>query len=242
VQGPGSTSTSLTDRFVKAKLSVMELLTVAGAAQRLGVTTRQVQHLVASGALRMLARGVVDETSVERYLASRGGFRWRPWSEPTAWGAVALLSGRDAVWMGASQRSRLRRRLSAMNAEELAGHARGRAVVSRYTGHTSTASRLRPRVVDTSGAAEALGLTATAAVDGYVAAGELDAIVAGHGLIRDDAGPFTLRAVGMPLDVVADLARTAAALAALDLAGSLDVRERRAGLDALTGALEQLRG
>ncbi|MEV4507451.1 hypothetical protein AB0K00_00635 [Dactylosporangium sp. NPDC049525] len=219
----------------------MELLTVASAAQRLGVTTRRVQHLVASGQLRMLARGVVDETSVERYLASRGDFRGRPWLEPTAWGAVALLSGRDAAWMGESQRSRLRGKLRTLGARELAGRARGRAVVSRYTGHTSTAGRLRGQVVDTSAAAEALGLTATAAVDGYVAAGELDALVARHGLVRTDAGPFTLRATGMPLDVVTDLAHSATVLAALDLAESLDIRERSAGIDALTGALERFR-
>ena len=215
---------------------------MAAAAQRLGVSTRRVQHLVASGTLRMLARGVVDETSVERYLATHRGFRWRPWSEPTSWGAVALLSDRDAAWMGDSQQSRLRGRLRAVNAGELAGRARARAVVSRYTGHTSTAGRLRGHVVDTAAAAEALGLTGTAAVDGYVAAGELDAIVARHGLIRDDGGAFTLRATGFPLDLVTDLARGGTVLAALDLAESLDVRERHAGLDALTGTLERFRG
>ena len=219
----------------------MELVTVGDAAARLGVSTRQVQHLVAAGALRSLARGVIDATSVERYLASRGGHRWRAWSGPTSWGAVALLSGRDAGWVGTSQRSRLRGQLRAMAAEELVGRARGRAVASRYIGHSSTAGRLREQVVDTSRAGEALGLTATAAVDGYVAAGELDAIVARHGLVRDEAGPFTLRVTGMPLDVVAELAGAGPVLAALDLAESLDVRERRAGLDALTSALDRFR-
>jgi hypothetical protein len=217
----------------------MELLTVAEAAARLGVTVRRVQHLAADGTLRMLARGVVDEISVERYLTSRAGFRWRPWSEPTAWGAVAVLSGRDAAWMGRSQRSRLRGQLRTLPAGELAARARGRAFASRYTGHTSTASRLRPQVVEAS--TEALGLTATTAIDGYVATGALDGLVARHGLVRDDAGPFTLRATGMPLDVVADLAHASPVLAALDLAESLDVRERRAGVDTLTAALERFR-
>jgi excisionase family DNA binding protein len=219
----------------------MALLTVANAAERLGVSTRRVQHLVANGTLTALARGVIDETSVDRYLASRAGFRGRSWSEATAWGAVALLSGRDASWMGDSQRSRLRSRLRIRTAGDLAGRARGRAVVSRYTGHTSTASRHRDQVVDTSAAAEALGLTATAAVDGYVAAGALDVLIARHGLVRDDAGPFTLRATGMPLDVVAEVAHAGPVLAALDLAESLDVRERRAGVEALTRALERFR-
>jgi hypothetical protein len=219
----------------------MELLTVAGAAQRLGVTSRRVQHLVANGTLRALARGVIDETSVERYLASSGGYRLRPWSEATAWGAVALLSGHEAAWMGGSQRSRLRGRLRALSSGELAGRARGRAVASRYAGHRSTASRLRGQVVDTSAAGVALGLTATATVDGYVAAGDLDALVARHGLVHDDAGPFTLRATGMPLGIVAELAHAGPVLAALDLAESLDIRERRVGIETLTSALERFR-
>lgn len=215
---------------------------MAQAADRLGVTTRQVQHLVADGTLVSPARGIIDEGSVERYLASRGGHRFRPWSEATAWGAVALLSGREATWMAGSQRSRLRGRLSVAGAEELVGRARGRAVASRYTGHTSTAGRLRQQVVDLSHGGEALGLTATTAVDGYVASGELDALVARHGLARDEAGPFTLRATGMPLDVVAELAHAGPVLAALDLAESLDIRERRAGTAALTDALARFRG
>ncbi|UWZ55056.1 hypothetical protein Daura_01870 [Dactylosporangium aurantiacum] len=201
------------------------MLTVAGAAERLGITTRRVQYLVAGGILTSPARGVIDELPVERYLATRGGFRWRAWQEATAWGAVALLSGREVNWMGNTQQSRLRGQLRTVNAAELVGRARERAAVSRYTGHTGTADRLRGQVVDTSAAAESLGLTATAAVDGYVATGALDGLVAAHGLIHDEAGPFTLRATGMPLDVVARLAHTAPVLAALDLAESLDVRE-----------------
>lgn len=97
-------------------------------------------------------------------------------------------------------------------------------------------------MVDTSRAAEALGLTATTAIDGYVAADELDALVARHGLTPDDTGPFTLRATGMRLDIVADLARNGLVVAALDLAASLDVRERGVGVGALTDALERFRG
>jgi hypothetical protein len=73
---------------------VMSLLAFSEAAERLGVSTRQVQHLVARRELRSLARGVVDETSVERLLAVRRGEHTRTWAETTAWAAVALLSGR----------------------------------------------------------------------------------------------------------------------------------------------------
>jgi hypothetical protein len=221
---------------------VMSLLAVSEAAARLGVSTRQVQHLVARGELRSLARGVVDETSVERLLAVRRGSHTRPWAESTAWAAVALLSGREAGWLGESQRSRLRRRLRGMRADELVDRARGRAHVSRYVAHRSAGERLRAELVDTSSAAERLGLAATSAIDGYLVTTALEAVVSRHGLIRDNTGSVTLRATSFDLDVVRDLVSAGDVLAALDLAESLDVRERRAGTDALDRVLGESRG
>ena len=220
----------------------MSLLAVSEAAERLGVSTRQIQHLVARGELRSLARGVVDETSVERLLAVRRGSHTRAWAELTAWGAVALLSGREAGWLGESQRSRLRGRLRALGADEMVERARGRARVSRYSAHRTTGERLRKQLVDTSSAAERLGLTATNAIDGYLATTDLKAVVARHGLIRDDQGGVTLRATSADLGIVRDLAGGSVVLAALDLAESLDIRERRAGIDALNHALGEFRG
>ena len=221
---------------------VMSLLAVAEAAERLGVSTRQVQHLVARGELRSLARGVVDETSVERLLAVRRGSHTRAWAESTAWAAVALLSEREAGWLGESQRSRLRGRLRGMGSDELVDRARGRASVSRYVAHRSAGERLRAELVDTSSATARLGLVATNAIDGYLATTDLEVVVSRHGLIRDDTGSVTLRATSMDLDVVRDLISAGDVLAALDLAESLDVRERRAGTDALHRVLGEFRG
>lgn len=218
---------------------VMSLLPVAEAAKRLGVSTRQVQNLVARGELRSLARGVIDEMSVERLLAVRRGSHTRAWAGPTAWAAVALLSGGRADWLGESQRSRLRARLRGIGAEELVQRTRGRARVHRYVAHRSTGEHLRAELVLTSSAAERLGLTATSAIDGYLAAADLAAVTSRHGLIRDDAGSVTLRATDLDLDVVRGLVIAGDVLAALDLAESLDVRERRVGTDALDRALEQ---
>ncbi|MFD6446472.1 helix-turn-helix domain-containing protein [Promicromonospora sp. NPDC060204] len=218
----------------------MSLLTVGEAAERLGISPRQVQHLVAQGHLRQIARGVVDETSVDRVVAVRGTGHGRAWAEPTAWGAVAILSGSQAEWMGASQRSRLRTRLRGLSSTQLVERARNRAVAFSYAGHPASLPRLRGEIVDTSPASAALGLAATATVDGYVTVGELDAVVHRHGLVRDDDGQVTLRATSMDLAVVRALAETAVTLAALDLAGSLDSRGRHAGLAALDRALERL--
>lgn len=220
----------------------MTLLGVAEAAERLGVSTRQVQHLVAQGRLRSLATGVVDEASVERLLSVRQGSHTRAWAEATAWGALSLLSGGDASWMGRSQRSRLKQRLRTLEVADLVERARGRAAVTRYTAHARTGERLRKELVDTSAVAGRLGLAAGNAVDGYLAASDLARVVADHGLIRDDAGRVTLRATGVDLELVRDLAGGGVVLAALDLAESLEVRERRAGLDALDHALANFRG
>lgn len=220
----------------------MTIVAVSEVAERLGVSTRQVQHLVARGDLRQVARGVLDETSVERLIAVRGGSHRRAWSTETAWGAVALLSGAHAAWMGETQRSRLRARLRALGASELVERARERAEVKRYAAHSSAGQYLRAELVYATDVAGRLGLAAANTIDGYLAEADVAGVVSRHGLIRDDEGRVALRATSMDLEVIRDLAQRSVALAALDLAESLDVRERRAGLDSLDRALESFRG
>lgn len=220
----------------------MTLVGVSTVAERLGVSTRQVQHLVAKGDLRQVARGVIDESSVDRFLAVRGDTRRRAWSEPTAWGAVALLSGAEADWLGSRQRTRLKARLRNLSSIGLVERTRDRAVVARYRAHSSAGRYLRTELVHPVNVAGKLGLAETNDIDGYLATADVDGIVTRHGLIRDDEGRVTLRATAMDLDVVGELARRAVVLAALDLAESLNVRERRAGLVALDQALEDFRG
>ncbi len=219
----------------------MDLLTVAEAAERLGVSTRQVQHLVAGGELRQVARGALDRTSVERLVAVRGGSHRRAWSEATAWGAVALLSGASAGWMGGSQRSRLKARLRQLSATELVERARERAQATRYSAHSRIGQYLFGELVYAADVAARLGLAATNDIDGYLAADDVPGVVSRHGLIRDEEGRVTLRATSMDLDVVKDLSEEGVVLAAIDLAESLNVRERRAGIDALNSALETFR-
>lgn len=113
--------------------------------------------------------------------------------------------------------------------------------MSRYVAHRSAGERLRAELVGTSSAAARLGLAATNVIDGYLATTDLEAVVSRHGLVRDDTGSVTLRATFMDLDVVRDLVNAGDVLAALDLAESLDVRERRAGIDALDRALGKFR-
>lgn len=220
----------------------MNLIAVSEAAARLGVSTRQVQHLVARGELQQVVRGALDETSVERLMAVRGGSHRRAWSEATAWGAVAILSGADAGWMGESQRSRFKGRLRALSAVALVERARDRADVNRYAAHSGTGQYLLGELVYAADVAGRLGLAQTNSIDGYLAVDDVPGLVSRHGLIRDDEGRVALRATSMDLDVVRDLSKGSVVLAALDMAESLDIRERRAGLEALDRALEVFRG
>ena len=231
----------LTVSFVRAKLTVMTLLAVAEVAERLGVTTRQVQHLAAQGDIRMIARGVVDAASVERRIAVHATVHRRAWSEMTAWGAVALLSGVVPEWLGASQVSRLRGRLRSLSATHLVERARGRARVTRYVGHSRSHDRIAAELISSLQNSAALGLADTNAVDGYLADVNVAALVRRHGLKRADEGRITLRATSAGAEIVEKVTYSGTILAALDLAESLDARERDAGLGMLDAALERLR-
>jgi len=218
-----------------------DLVGVEEVARLLGVTTRHVRNLTYQGELELVARGLVDRTSLERHLATRQGSRVRAWSEETAWAALALLSEVEADWLGQVQKSRLRTVLREIDARELVSRARNRARVHRFSGHASTAARLRREVVTVHLTSD-LGLVGDAGLfDGYVNTQQLQGLVARHGLARDVRGQYALRATDFDLDAVARIAEATIALAALDSAESLDPRERAVGIDALQHALEKIR-
>ncbi len=226
-----------------------EYLSAAEVARVLGVSVRQVQLLGSSGDLEFGARGLVDRGSLELYRRARQGSRRRAWSESTAWAAVALLSGVDAGWVGATQRSRLRTALrdaSALDnvASVLVARTRNRAVVRRFVGHASSAARLR-REVPVVLVSEVLGLVDDpATVDGYLSAAEVADVVARHGLEESSRGRLVLRSTGFDLAVIEAIATAGGlpVLAALDAAASLDPRTRGVGEAVLRRALDQYVG
>ncbi|MGO4250512.1 DNA-binding protein [Paenarthrobacter sp. RAF54_2] len=217
----------------------MNHVTTAQAAARLGVTQVAVRKLIGTG--QLISVGVVgrvillDADSVEQ-LARVGTRHGRPWTEENAWAALLLLSGNSQVeWVGSTQLSRLRRKLTKMEPAELPILARRRALVHRYRGTTDVVQRLRGHVLATSAAAMAddstgqrFGLTGGAGiVDGYVMSGDAGALKEAYGLIDDREGNVVLREVvtiqaftdGVPLAAIA-----------LDLMESPATRERNAGL------------
>lgn len=222
----------------------MVLMSTRQAAERIGVSVRQVQRLVAGGALTAVGTDRLDADSVEHWLAQRRGGRARAWEEPTAWAAVALLEGHSPDWLGQAQRSRLRAALVDVDSTELATRARNRARIHRYFAHPQALSRMATEVIPAGGLTGIGGLTPRRdRVDGYVGDAALARLVARFRLETDPAGSVVLRETTMPRGVVAELARGKKhVLAGLDLAGSIDARERSAGYRLLGDALAKLRG
>jgi hypothetical protein len=226
-------------------------MSVRSAAQLLGVTEKQVQHLGRRGEVTYLARGVLDSASVRSYQAERQGKHTRGWSGRTAWGAIALLSGHDARWLGQSQVSRLRSRLRDIDSAGLVAAGRNRALVGRFAGHPAAASRLAREsdIVKRRALPGLVGRDIGAERDWYVDAREEDYLVRAYGLQSDARGDFVLRAVttdrlsdneGVTLRLVAAL-MTDDVLTAMDSATSEDPRERGVAMRILDDALDRFR-
>ncbi len=218
-----------------------EFLTITETASTLGVSTRHARRLADSGALSWMARGLINRASVDRYLHSHSQGRTRAWAEHTAWRAVALLAGRHADWLGATQAARLRHNLREITeVDDLLSRMRDRAQVRIYEAHRAALTRLRERVAVAN--TRSLGITdpMNENIDGYVAADNLNDIVRALGLRPDPGGAITLRATGFDFTQVRELVNTPV-VAALDVATSTDPRLRGVGRRALRQLLEAYR-
>lgn len=223
----------------------MSEMTTAVAAEHLQVSERQVARLAHGGELtisRLVGRALLLDTASVHRCAQRERRNGRPWTAATAWGALALLSGENADWLGASTLSRLRHRLRAADADELAWATRRRATVRRMRGWGRDTGLLPTGV-------SALRNPAMSALfdlspvergaDGYVRARDVTDVVAELGLFDDAAGDVTVRVVPDEGGYRVDHPLTAAT--AVDLAESLETRESAAGRRVLTQLLEAFR-
>lgn len=214
------------------------------AAERLGVSRRQVQRLIAAGELPAQRTAgdawLVDALALNALNRARPS-RGRPWTGETAWAALWWLSGLDAGWLGARTEARLRGRLRRLDSSALVAACRRRATTHRYRASESFLIALRDAVaLSGSGAATAadFGIAADETrVDGYVDRETLGDLVTRFHLTPDARGNVTIRAVEAPPAGLLDRRAMPTAVVALDLAESLEVRERSAGLRVLEDML-----
>lgn len=218
-------------------------VTTEDAAGRLGVSRRQVQRLIASGdlAAQRTAGGawLVDALALNALVRARPS-RGRPWTAETAWAALWWLSGLDVDWLGDRTEVRLRTRLRSLDANDLVLACRRRAATHRFRASGSFLAPLRGQVALTGASAASLAtfdLTADESrVDAYCAAGSAGDLAARFQLAPDARGNVTLRETALTA-VVCDRPAMPIAVVALDLAESIEPRERAAGLRVVEGLL-----
>lgn len=230
--------------------TVAEQMTSAEASRLLGVSVRQVERLVAAGDLTRVGRVgrslLIDAASVHR-MRGRGSRRGRPWAAETKRAAADLLAEGRTERLTQAERSRLRSRLRGMTAEEPVQAMSGRAQVRRLRASGSFLDRLRQSVTLTGAAAVdadravagRFGLASAQrdTVDGYVDADTAQRLIDECHLVDDANGNVTLRITD---DHQGDRMLADDVTVALDLADSLDARERSAGLALLRSRLRAL--
>ena len=208
---------------------------VIETAALLGVSDRQVRHLVARGELASAGRGQVEQISLDAYVARRGEVQRRVWEPRTAWAALELLTGGSARWLGSSQRSRLRHELAGIDAERVMSKLRNRAEVRTYW---VDVERL-PAVAEQM----AVARSGDTGLDGYLDERTLYGLISAQQMVRSEHGNLTARL--LPAEVGQDFAAMLIAdgdiVAAVDLVTSTHPDEREIGLRLLTEALERLR-
>lgn len=212
------------------------LLTRREAARRLGVSERRVSALRAAGRLESLSAGggsLVTEDSVRRQSQWQGA-DGRPYSPDMAFGALYMLSGLDAPWLGRQQRYRLKGYLRQMDAENLTRLTRRRAMMVEYWCRDSNLAKVETLIRPSAATGILAGmfqLTVTDVVEGYIAADALDDIVR-QCRLKQGVTPVRVR-LHVTDNLPAGEGSMPLGVCAADLAESNDPRERRAGLETL---------
>ncbi|CCG04340.1 Conserved protein of unknown function [Blastococcus saxobsidens DD2] len=164
----------------------------------------------------------------------------------TVWAALWQLSGEDVDWLLPADRSRLLTRLRGYDAERLVAASRDRAdrhelrVLPAYRDRLLATADAVPSGLTAAAAVGADVVAAEAAAEVYCTAGTLDALRRELGLSERGNANLVVRVPRYERLGLTGRAHMPAAVVAVDLAESPDVRTRRAGLDLLAAALGDL--
>jgi hypothetical protein len=215
-------------------------LTVAQAAQRLGISARRVNHLVGTGDLRSSQLGaitVIPVADVERRRSLNPG-DGRRLTASNAWGVLALASGERPLWLASDTRYRLGRMLAKHGLVSLRARLLERGERQVFRAHPSVLRAIRDdQALMLSGVTAAaelrLGLLAGDTVDAYVDERALAALVARYGLLDSQEPNVILRVVPSFLPSWPPSHVAPRAAVALDLLEEDDPRSRQVGTELL---------
>jgi excisionase family DNA binding protein len=210
------------------------VLTVAQAADRLGVSAHEMRRLVRTGVLpaSRVGRALVLDDEVVAARARLPIGAGRALAAGTAWVALWELSGLRADWLDAPGRSRLRARLSALDPDQVVAATRGRAdrlalrVLPAYRDRFLAADGV---VATGMSAADAVGadvVASTAPDEVYCTAERLPDLRRDFGLSDRGDANLIVRVPTFERLPFAELPHMPVAVVAVDLAESSDVRTR----------------
>ncbi|MFH5878218.1 helix-turn-helix domain-containing protein [Arthrobacter sp. NA-172] len=226
-------------------MSTTTTMTTREAAERLGITQQSVRQLINNGQLKVEGTAgrakLLSRSSVER-LAAAGTRRGRPWTAKVAWAALALLSGRNPNWISSSEKSRLKSRLNEMDADTVRILARNKDRTLRFRVSPDGIAILIDHLIVSGAAAmqdqdmaETFGMSGGGGIaEGYVMAGDAQALADALGMVQDPDGNAIIHEVDFnPFEE----GKAPVAAIAVDLMDSLATRERSAGRRVIDGLL-----
>lgn len=221
------------------------LFTVAETAVKLGISESRVRKLCEQGILDAQHEGrsiFIGARSIWAYKQStrKSG---RPFSESNALAALTMVSGIRPDWISPKTRYRIRNILMRVDAEELLALCRKRAEPHRYWCSESRLQEVLRNVRMSSGTgvlADEFGLVRVSDIEGYVSQDELDRLVKENRLrekwnrsnVLLHVTEHTLDPADGPMPI---------GVCAADLAESLAIREKYAGLEKLDALLRRFK-
>jgi excisionase family DNA binding protein len=221
-----------------------DIVSVSEAARRLGVTSRRVQTLAASGRLsaRRVGRELLIDTASLALLMARPARPGRPFSARSAWALLHLAMGRDPGPRSRAERIRARQRLQAID-RLTPGQLSSRAELHRLAAHSGLLGRIASDTRLVLGGASAAGhhgadLVAVGQVEGYVRADDLDDVIRDYALRPASFGEANviLRVPAPDWPFAAGTRVADAAVVGADLVDHGDERSVRAGRSLLESA------
>jgi excisionase family DNA binding protein len=218
----------------------LNLMSVADAAKRLGISDRRVRALAADG--RLPAQKLANRWFVEvDRLSERGrsaGARGRPFSGGHSLGLLFLASGDEAPWLSAYEKWRLRR-YALPRLQSLLPRLRTRANVHSVQAPESVVKRLaNDAKFVRSGVSAAehhqADIAARSVLDGYYSERGFEDLAYRYALqpAAEGAANLIVRGVEDP-SFLSGRRFMPMAVVAVDLADSVDARTKRAGVQLL---------
>lgn len=239
------------------------LLTRAEAAAKLSVSTQRISALCSNHLLTTYTFGsrkiLISLDSVNRYKQqnSKSG---RAYAPSSAFAALFILSGCKVSWINRQQKHRIEAYLRSISPQELVSRSKNRAKTMEYWCSKSRLAELSDNLIlsaATGSMHSQFQLTQTDKIEGYISSIKLEDLINKFHLknsedgvsssmanvklrVIEDSKVFDFISQNVSSRINEDAQVTSAksfmpiAVCAADLAESIDVRERQAGLNILS--------